>query len=213
MSVYMTEEEQLEAIKKWWQRYSTPILIILSLIMLAIAGYRYYSWHQEKVQMNASITYERMMLSFSNQNSADVTSFANDLIQHYPDHIYADVARLLLAKQKISNKHPAKAIQYLKNIVQHAKNPVIRQIARTRLARIQLADKHYDQALAVLAVSDDPTFEPVVAELTGDIYMQMGDGSKARAAYQKAIDLTSALELPNMFLEMKVNEVLAGQVG
>lgn len=48
MSVYMTEEEQLAAIKNWWNKYSNVITVILSLVLLVTAGFKYWNWHQEK---------------------------------------------------------------------------------------------------------------------------------------------------------------------
>ena len=36
MSVYMTEEEQLAAIKNWWNKYSNVITVILSLLLLTM---------------------------------------------------------------------------------------------------------------------------------------------------------------------------------
>lgn len=207
MSVYMTEEEQLEAIKKWWHRYNTPILIVLSVFMLAVAGFRYYHWHQDQVFTNASSTYERMMVAFSNQDNPAVKSYAHHLIQQYQGTVYADVAKLLLAKRKIATHNVQQAQQYLVDVIKKSKVQVLRQIARTRLARLQLADKQYENALSTLSVSDDQAFAAIVAELQGDIYALKGERPKALEAYQKAMALTQANALPNLFLEMKTNEL------
>ena len=98
MSVYMTEEEQLQAIKKWWLRYNTPILVLLSVVMLSVAGYRYWNWHHEKILTQASTVYERLMVSFSEHKNKEIRSYANQLIKEYGQTVYADAARMTLAK-------------------------------------------------------------------------------------------------------------------
>lgn len=207
MSVYMTEEEQLEAIKKWWKRYSTPILMVLSVIMLIIAGYRYISWHQEKVAFEASNSYERLMIAYANGNSQEIKSYANDLINHHSESVYADAARLLLAKVSISKNHYAKAEKLLSDLSTHSKSLVFKQIAQIRLARVLLAEKSYEKALSALSIVHDKAYEPLVLELTGDILTASGQYTKAVAAYRSAIEGAKKDGLPNLFLEMKTNEL------
>ncbi|TAL63484.1 MAG: tetratricopeptide repeat protein, partial [Legionella sp.] len=98
MSVYMTEEEQIETMKKWWRKYGNLITAVLSIVLLCIAGYRYWHWHQDKLKQESSIVYENMMIAFSNQNIKAVRSYANELIKDYSDSVYADVAHMTLAK-------------------------------------------------------------------------------------------------------------------
>ena len=102
MSVYMTEEEQLEVIKKWWKRYGNIVTVLLSVILLCIAGYRYMHWHQNKLTQQASVIYENMMVALSNQNTKSVRAYANELIKDYGNSVYADAAHLTLAKVYVS---------------------------------------------------------------------------------------------------------------
>src|SRR5674476_375388 len=109
MSVYMTEQEQLEAIKKWWQRYSNVITIVASVILLMVAGYKYWNWHQEKINQEASNSYEHLMFSFSNQDNKGVRAHANQLLNEYGQTVYADAARLTLAKLFVAQAKLEKA--------------------------------------------------------------------------------------------------------
>ena len=93
----MTEEEQLESIKKWWKQYGNLVSILLLLILFSIAGYRYWSWHQAKLTQQASIAYEHMMVALSNQNNKTVRSYANELIHEHNGSVYADAAHMTLA--------------------------------------------------------------------------------------------------------------------
>lgn len=207
MSVYMTEEEQLESIKKWWNRYGNLVTVMLSIVFLSIAGYRYFYWHQEKVTQQASIAYENMMISFSNRHVKAVRSYANDLIKNYNHSVYADVAHFILAKMDLSKDKLASARSELENVVKNSNMLPLKQIAKIRIARILAADKSYIDALKQLSSVDDKTYLPVINELKGDIYSATGQYQEAMKSYQAALDFGKTSGMGNLYLEMKTNEM------
>jgi len=207
MTVYMTEEEQLASIKKWWMRYGNIVTVVLSLILLSIAGYRYWHWHQEKLTQQASIAYEQMMVAFSNQNTKAVKSYANELIQDYNHSVYADVAHMTLAKIYVSKNKLDKAKNELQIVANSSKMPPLKQIAKIRIARILAAGKSYTNALKELSSIDDDTYLPVINELKGDIYGATGQYQEAMNSYKLAVDEVKSNGMGNLFLEMKTNEI------
>ncbi|KTD23096.1 transmembrane protein [Legionella lansingensis] len=209
MSMYMTEEEQLEAIKKWWQKYNTVITVILSLILLVVAGYKYWTWHQYKISSQASNAYEQMMIAFSNQDNKRVRSYANQLIKEYGQTIYADAARLTLAKVDVTHDKYDKAREALEYVANHSRMIALRQVAKIRIARLFAAEKAYDRALAELTKVDDVAYMPVVNELKGDIYAATGKYQQAMNSYKEAITEVRTNGMGNLFLEMKTNELAA----
>ena len=209
MSVYMTEAEQLDAIKKWWKRYSNIITIVLSLVLLAASGYKYWNWHQEKVNQQASNAYEQLMLAFSNQDKKGVRSYANQLLNDYGQTIYADAARMTLAKLYAMHDKYTEAFNELNYVAAHYKMVAIHQVAKIRIARLFLAEKAYDKALAQLAQVDYTAYMPVVSELRGDIYVATGRYPLAVVEYKKAIGEVQMQGMGNLFLEMKTNELAA----
>ncbi|MFT4057969.1 MAG: tetratricopeptide repeat protein [Legionella sp.] len=207
MSVYMTEEEQLESIKKWWKQYGNLITVILSIVLFAIAGYRYLTWHQDKLTQQASIAYEQMMLALSNHNNKTVKSYANELITDHNSTVYADVAHMTLAKIYISKNKLAQAQRELKAVANNSKMNSLKQIAKIRIARILSAEKAYTDALNELNVVVDVTYLPVINELKGDIYGATGKYEEAMSSYKQAIEEVKTNGMGNLFLEMKSNEV------
>lgn len=207
MSVYMTEEEQLDAIKKWWRRYGNSVTVFLSLILLCVAGYRYMHWHQDKLTQQASTTYEQMMLAFSNQDIKSVRSYANELIKNSEHSVYADVAHMTLAKIYVTKNKLDQAKNELEAVAHKSKMPALRQIAKIRMARILAAEKSYSHALNELSSIDDKTYLPVINELKGDIYGAKGNYQEAIAAYRLAMDEVKTTGMGNLFLEMKTNEL------
>ncbi len=207
MSVYMTEDEQLEAIKKWWKRYGNLVTVFFSLVLLSIAGYRYMQWHQAKLTQQASITYENMMISFSNQNIKSVRSYANELIKNYEHTVYADAAHMTLAKIYISKEKFDQAKNELQTVANNSKMLSLKQVAKIRIARIMAAGKEYTNALGELSSIDDKAYLPVINELKGDIYSLTGQYKEAMDAYRMALDEDKVNGMGNLYLEMKTNEL------
>ncbi len=207
MSVYMTEEEQLETIKKWWNKHGNLITIILSIVLLCIAGFRYMNWHQDKVKQQASSAFENMMIAFSNQDIKSVRSYSTELIKDYSKTVYADIAHLTLAKIYIEKNKLTQAKNELQAVVSNSHMLPLKQVAKIRIARIFAADKEYTNALNELTSIDDTTYLPVINELKGDIYSASGQYQNAINAYRLAIKAVKNKGMSNLFLEMKSNEL------
>jgi len=209
VSIYMTETEQLEAIKKWWKRYNNIITVVLSIILLSVAGYKYWHWHQEKMTQQASNAYEHMMLAYSNQDNKSVRGYVNQLTTEYGDTVYADAARLTLAKLLVVRENYDKAEKQLEYVAGHSKNSAFRQISKIRLARLLASLKSFDKALAELDTLENTAYLPEVNEIKGDIYSAKGQYLQAVDFYRKAINQVQTHGMGNLFLEMKTNELVA----
>lgn len=209
MSIYMTEDEQVEYIKRWWKRYNGIITVLFSVVLLVMAGFKYWTWHQEKVTQQASNSYEHLMLAFSNHDNKGIRGYANQLITDYGNTVYADAARLTLAKLYVVREKYKQAENELVYVAAHSKMPALQQVAMIRLARLLSADKLYDKALNELAKVTDPAYLPVVNELKGDIYAATGRYEQAVSFYRQAINNVQTKGMGNLFLEMKTNELAA----
>lgn len=209
MSIYMTETEQLEVIKSWWKRYNNIITVTLSIVLLMISGYKYWNWHQEKINQQASTTYENLMLAFSNQDNKGVRGYANQLIKDYGDTVYSDAARLTLAKILVSHEKYSKAKEVLDYVATHSTMITLQQVAKIRLARLLAAEQAYDKAIDELSQVDSNSYLPVVNELKGDIYVAMGKYQQAALSYRKALTEAKTHGIGNPLLEMKSNELAA----
>ena len=211
MSIYMTEDEQLDAIKRWWKRYNGVVTVAISVVLLVISGFKYWNFHQEKITQQASGTYERMMVAFSNEDNKAVRGYANQLVTDYGKTVYADAARLTLAKHYVVREQFDKARDELSYVALHTKMPALKYIAKLRLARLWLQQNEHVKALHQLETIQDPTYAAIVNELKGDIYAAQGQNKKAVSFYRHALKEVHAKGMNNPFLDMKANELAALQ--
>lgn len=209
MSVYMTEEEQLDLIKRWWQRHSTLISVIFSVILLSVSAYKYWQWHENKLITQASNVFEHLMVAFSNKDNKAVSSYAKQLMNDYDDTIYAHAARLTMAKLYIAGSHFDKAEAALRYVAEHSPMNALKQIARIRIARLLTAQKMFDKALVELKEVNDTAYAPVINELKGDIYAATGKYQQAIVSYKEAMTAVHTQGMGNLYLEMKTNELAA----
>lgn len=209
MSVYMTEEEQLESIKKWWLRHQSTITTIVTITLFVVAGYRYWNWNTEQKIQLASSAYENMMISSMKQDDISTQSYANQLIKNDENTIYAAAAHLTLAKVYVGQENYDKAEENLKVVARQSLKSPLKSIAAIRLARLFMAKQQYDKALSELSAVEQSPYTVVINELKGDIYSATGDYAKAAASYQTAIATNKSTGLSNHLLEMKSNAITA----
>lgn len=207
MSVYMTEEEQIEAIKKWWKRYNGIITVVLSILLFIFAVFKYWHVHQEKIKNQASGTYEQLMGAVSNHDAKSIQAYSNQLVSNFKHTVYADAAHLILAKLFIDEAKYQEAQKELEQVVTKSKVISLKQVAKIRLARLLIMQKFYDKALQELSTLDDTAYSAVVDEIKGDIYLAMGRTKDANEAYKKANETIREKGVANSFLEMKTNEL------
>lgn len=207
MSTYITEEEQIEQIKRWWQKHGNTLSTLLLVVVACFAGYRYWHWHQQKIALQASSLYEQMLVAYTNQDSEGISARANSLITNFPKSVYGDAAHLTLAKMAAEKKSFKTASEHLQKVIAADHNAAFTQIAKLRLARILLTQKQYQPALQAIDLVSNNSYLPLVSELRGDIYTAMGKYAEAKSAYDQALNTSREQKLGNLFLEMKTNDV------
>lgn len=133
----MTEDEQLEVIKAWWKKHQNKVVIVLSIVLLTVAGFRYWNWHIEKRDQSASIVYEQLMHAFEKEDSTSIQAYAKTLTSSYQHTVYADAAMLVLARLYVTQQQWDKAIESLEQVANKGKTQALRQIAQQRQARLE----------------------------------------------------------------------------
>lgn len=193
MHEFETEEQQLEALKKWWKENSTSLLLGLSIGLISLGGWNYYVNNQQGHREQASDLFMYVMRQ-AEVDKIDDTGMdkANQLIADYADTPYASLSSLALAAYEYEKGNAEAALSHLQWVNAHAVEEETRHIARLRLAKILLSQKKYDEVEAWLISEHPPGFVSRYEELKGDLYVAKGQLEQARVAYDKAIKQSSA---------------------
>jgi predicted negative regulator of RcsB-dependent stress response len=188
MSEYLSEEEQVEALKKWWKENGRSIIAGAVLGLGGVFGWQAWTQHQDRTAEQASGRFEQMQLAFQTGSNESVTKQAEILLSEHGDSAYALFAALLSAKVKHEEGDAGGARAQLEWVVANSDEPSFQQIARLRLARLLLDENDVEGAAAVIAQTSSDNFAGEVAEVRGDIARSKKDYVAARQAYQEALD-------------------------
>ncbi|RLA05371.1 MAG: hypothetical protein DRQ47_01355 [Gammaproteobacteria bacterium] len=184
---FETEEQQIEAVKKWLKEYGTTILVGLVLGVVALYGFRYFNQQGELTKAETSDAYESVLsiLTVQNDNEKFIAEVATFNLAH-GDTIYSNLLSFQLAKLAVEADDLGTAAQHLKDVLNNAQHATVEHIARIRLARIMLAQDKTDEALALIADAPKDEYKSSYEMLRGDIWMSKGDRNRASQAYEAA---------------------------
>ena len=202
---FETEEQQLEAIKTWWNANSTNIIGGIAVGVSAIFGWQYYQDKTIVHTESASVLYEQVSTNIENLTTVnEQMARVNTLQAEYSDTPYAGLAALVLAKQQMASGEFVKAQQQLDWVVSNAQQDEVKYLAKIRLARLLLNTQQLDNALAVLNESFPNSFNAIAYELKGDVLVVKGDMIQAKSAYQQAQSESSS---PSRWLQHKIDDI------
>jgi predicted negative regulator of RcsB-dependent stress response len=209
MAEHLTEEEQVEALKKWWQENGTAIIIGIVVGLAAVIGVRYWFSYHETRAVKASDAYYNFNAAISKKDTALTQTLANEMRENFKGTSYAALTAMQMARLDVDANKLAEAEKNLRWAVDNPGHKTLGLIARLRLAEVLNAEGKLDDALALLDQVKDPTFDPRFALVRGDILRKQGKMEKAREAYQLALTDKSLSGKTRDFVEMKLDDLSA----
>ncbi len=207
MSVYMTEAEQIEWLKKGWLRYQTLIVSGLCIALLSMSAFKYWHFYHDKRIQEASVSYERMILAESRHETQNTQVYAEQLIQDDTGTVYADVARLMLAAELVQQHKYELANSTLEFLIQNSSRQPMIDLAKLRLSRVLMAEHKYEQALALLKAIKKSPYYGLINVTIGDLYVAMGNNKQAIIFYNRAHTYLETSGITHVFLDMKIEQL------
>lgn len=207
--MYESEQEQVEAIRKWWHENGRTVIFGLVLGVGAVFGWTTWQGYVKAKQERASVVYSQLVNS-APPASEEIRQRARALLEEMPDSGYAALTALVLADRAFQRGDRGETRRLLQWTLDKASQPELRKVARLRLARLSLDEKDYDGALALL---DDPAagaFGAAFAEQRGDVLLARGDSDGAREAYSRALARMSADSRARQRVQLKLEDLGAG---
>ena len=205
MEIYQTEEQQVEAIKSYWQENGN---MIIAGIVLGFAGFIGFNLYKDNVLDNEIAVSEsyQTLIENSATDKAAFSEKAQQFISDNADTSYASLTALALAKEAADKKNWQSAEAQLMAALKSAPTEGIKGIASLRLARVQIQQTQFEQALATLAKPLPESFKAAIEEVKGDTYLLQGKKELARNAYQAAIAADGLASSPS--LQMKLDDLV-----
>ncbi|MEM9100715.1 MAG: tetratricopeptide repeat protein [Pseudomonadota bacterium] len=198
MEGFETEEQQLEAIKKWWEQNGTAVIVGAILGIGAVIGYINWKGYKEDRREAASEAYQLIVEENTDDNNIDVAK-AEKLIADYADTPYSIMLALQLAKQAVESNDLTTAEKHLRDVLARAEEGGVQHVARLRLGRVLLAADKPEEALSLISNLEQGAFKSSYGFLKGMIYINQGDTEKAKAAFKDAESSISGMpEHPNL---------------
>lgn len=188
MELYETEEQQVEALQKWWKENATSAMVGLGIGIAAILGWNYWQ-EQKKEQMGkASAVYDQLLKNVVENKTAEIDTVAGKLKTEFGSTEYATYSVLMQAKTKVEAGDLASAKELLQSLANQSND--LSQLAKLRLVRLYLATGEFEKGLQLVGQVDPKKaagFEGNYDELVGDLYVALDRIDEARTAYEKAI--------------------------
>ena len=207
MTEHLTEDEQVEQLKKWWKENGIAVITGIVIGLAGVVGVRYWFNYQEQVAVEASRLYASYMVAVDKHDYAKAKQDSKRLLDEYKGTSYAALSAMQQARHDVSNNKLDAAAMNLQWAVNNPGHESIAHLARVRLTRVLVAQKKYDQALNLVKGMNEPAFAARYAELRGDIFKGLGESEKARGEYQSALKSNTLTGKEREFVEMKLNDL------
>lgn len=182
----LQEQEQLDALKAFWNQYGNLITWLLILLLGAYAGWNGWNWWQRDQGIKAGAMFDELDRSAQGGDAERTARVFKDLQDRYGRTAYAAQAGLLTARVQFDKGQADAARATLTWVAEQGGDEALRTVARLRLAGLLLDAKQPDEALKQLDAATAPGFEALVADRRGDVLLAKGQKAEARAAYEAA---------------------------
>ena len=194
MEEYRTEEEQVEALRRWWDENGKSTVAAVVVAVAAGLGWQAFGDYQVRQTEQASDMYQSLTRMLGDTRGAEVPEQTVDLAQQikrsFEGSTYSQFAALHLAAIHVERSELEAAEAELRWVLGKADSGSdTHRIAQLRLARVLAAQGETDQALAIIDGAGSGAFGASYAAAKGDILLAEGRRDEARDAYSQALAL------------------------
>lgn len=215
MAELRTEEEQVEAIKNWWQENGKSLVVALALVVSAVFGWRAWQSNQDASAATASALYESLSASVEAVQELDDVQVASmnhlgkQLKDDFGSSAYAPMAAMVLARVYVEQGDLVAAQNELEYVISSEQaRPTLIELAKLRKIQILLSQSELDAAATLLASINEITYSSLFYELSGDLSYAQGDAAKARDAYRLAME--SSDPQTRSLIQLKYDDLASG---
>ncbi|MHA7816096.1 MAG: YfgM family protein [Pseudohaliea sp.] len=194
MESYRTEEEQVEALKRWWKENGTSTLVSILLAVAVAFGWQGWQARQQARAESASNLFQQFLETMGSAEQATGGAAAEELATRiateYDGTAYARFAELHLARLHVAGGDLGAAEAALRTVLaETSAKEDLHRVARLRLGRVLAARGDTEDALELLASDGANPYAGAYAMARGDVLLAAGRADEAAAAYREAQSL------------------------
>ncbi len=199
MSDFLSDEEQLEKLKNWWDENGTSLIVGLVLAVAVVVGWRWYVSASTSAAQAASDLYASFIATEGEARTAIATKIDDEI-----GGTSYQTFSLFYRAQDAANEGDIEAAEaYLEEAIAIDAADLLSDVARIRLARLLQQQDKSEAALSALSGVRGIGFRAQVLELKGDIHLVRDERELAHEAYTSAsAELDEGEHRP--LLDMKV---------
>ena len=190
MAYDLEEQEKIDALKAWWERYGTLTMALVLVALAVFAGWRGWQWYATHQAGQAMGYYEALETAAGQQGDdavARIKAASTALRSDYAGSGYAARGVLVAAWALQERKDLDGAREQLEWLVRDGSAPALQAVARLRLAGVLLAQQQYEPALAQLKGEVPAGFAGLYADRRGDVLAAQGHADQAIQAWRDAL--------------------------
>lgn len=204
MEIYENENDQVDAVKRFFAENGKALAIGVVLGIGALVGWRYWTSHQAESAREASLAYQTAVTAISADKPQTLNAVEKFAAEN--QNTYGALASLEAAQQYVDKNDLAKAEANLQQGLKNTSDENLQALINLRLARIQVQQKQTDAALKTLDAIKGEGWVAIVADLRGEALLSKGDKQGARDAWSKGVESNSSPALREM-MQMKINNL------
>ncbi len=205
MAYDLEEQEQLANFKAFWNQYGQFLLTVVTVVLLAIAGWRAWGWYQAREAAAAAVIYEQLQVAAKSKDMDKVKAVSGTLFEKHGGTAYGPMGALLAAKIYFDAGDLKAARAPLQWVIDKADDEEFKHLARIRLAGVLLDDKAYDEGLKLLAADPPARYLSAYADRRGDLLLAQGKAEEARAAFKAALEKAEPNSPMRRVLQLKLD--------
>lgn len=185
MAYDLEEQESIDQMKAWWDRWGTPVTAAVCVLCLGFAGWNGWNWYKRNQAAEASAAYVQLQNALFQGDAKNVASLSSGLIENYGSTVYAPLAAMGAAQSALDQGNFGEAAAMLGWVIEKSGHPEYDTVARVRLAGVYFDEGKLDEALAVLEAAKPTADEKsLVEDRRADIWRAKGDFAKARETWE-----------------------------
>ncbi|MFV0678900.1 YfgM family protein [Ottowia sp.] len=188
----LEEQEQLDALKHFWNQWGNLITWGLIAVLAALASFNGWQYWQRRQAAQAAVLYDEISRSAEAGELERLQRALADMKDKFGSTTYAAQSGLLAAKTLYEKDKAAEAKAALTWVAEQAPMDALQAVARLRLASIQTGEKAYDEALKTLSASVPEQFAALVADRRGDVLLLQDKRAEAAVEFGRAYQGLSA---------------------